>query len=326
MNILITGSNGFIGKNLLAKLNNGENRIKVLVRQIPSVSKKDIEEIPVNYENIDSLRGKNIFNDIDVIYHVAGVTKSHNWEGFYKGNILPAENILKVITEENIKLSRFVLISSASAAGPAFSLERPVTENDIERPIDLYGKSKYDAERIVSSYGDRVPFTIIRPGGVFGPEDVDFFNLYKMTKSGFNVYPGVKNKYISLVFVTDLINGIINASLSPNAVNKKYFLCDDKPLMWKEIHETIFKVAGKKFIEINLPFGLVYAASHIGSAFSAITGKQVILNKNKVELSQPDFWISSNEAAKNDFGYIQNYTFEEAARLTFDWYKTNKWL
>lgn len=328
MSFVITGSNGFIGKNLLNKLKVYDTKIKLLVRNKPNLANNNekIEEIQVDYLDKNSLRAENIFDDAEIIYHVAGVTKSHNYDGFYKGNILPAQNMLDVLVEKNIKLKRFVLISSQSAAGPAVSLDKPTLETDIENPLDQYGKSKFEAERIVSSYGDKIPFTIIRPGGVYGPGDVDFLNIFKMTKSGINVYAGVKNKYISLVFVEDLIEGIIKSANSPNSINKKYFLGDDVPLTWQQIHETIFKVVGKKFIELNLPFNLIYAVSHLGTFYSALTGNQIILNKNKIELSKPDFWIASNQAAKKDFDYKQNYSFEDAVKITYDWYKNNNML
>ena len=86
---------------------------------------------------------------------------------------------------------RFVLVSSQAAAGPAADLARPVVEDDAPRPVEAYGASKLEAERVVRSFGDHVPFTIVRPSSIFGPFDRDFLTLFRFARHGVIVYPGV---------------------------------------------------------------------------------------------------------------------------------------
>lgn len=327
MNIVITGSNGFIGQNLIREINSRfkDAKITCLVRK----EKKSTDNIiysKVNYLDPETLQNEKSIEEADYIYHVAGVTKSHNWEGFYKGNIVPTENLLVAIRQSSKNLKRFVLVSSGSAAGPAKSLEKMTKESDPDEPMDLYGKSKLEAELLVKRFGDKIPYTIIRPGGVYGPGDVDFFNIFKMTIARFNVYAGVKQKYISLVYVEDLVRGIVDAALSENTINETYFLNDDRPLTWQAIHETIFEICDKKPINISIPFGIIYAASYLGSGFCYLTGKANIFNKNKIELSKPEFWIADNTKAKKDFNYQTKFGLRESLLLTKDWYVKNGWL
>ncbi len=329
MKVLLTGTNGFIGKNLLSKLIHDfpDYAFNILVRKDVELSDNPkIKYFKVNYLDVETIINSGALENVELIFHVAGVTKSHTWEGFVKGNIRPVENLLLAVKKMHLKLKRFVLISSQSAGGPAEFEEHLKSETERANPFDQYGKSKLAAERIVESYGSVIPYTIIRPAGVFGPGDVDFLKIFQMTKTGISVYAGVKNKWVSLIYVEDLIEGIIKAAFSENTIGKVYNICEDRPRTWKEIHNKIFEVAGKKKINISIPYYPILWASYLGDLFSHLTGKTGIFNSNKILLSKPKYWIASNERAKKDFGFETKYKFGEAIKKTYEWYLKNQWL
>ncbi|MBU1099448.1 MAG: NAD-dependent epimerase/dehydratase family protein [Bacteroidetes bacterium] len=327
MNIVITGSNGFIGKNLLNQLleKYPEAKFKCLVRAEKKSDNPRVEFVTVNYLDLQSILDSKVVDDADYIFHVAGVTKSATKKRFWEGNVIPTQNLLEAVKQTGAKLKRFLLVSSQAASGPSDSLDHLLSESEDANPVELYGASKYEAEKILRTYSD-IPFTIISPGGVFGPGDVDFLKIFEMTKMGINVYAGVNGKYMSVIFSEDLVNAIVASAFSENCINKKYFIVNDKPNTWNEIHETVFEVAGKKRFDISLPFPLLNVLSYLGSAYSVISNNHIIFNKNKVSMSGPKYWIASNAAAKKDFGFEPKYNLKEAMQKTYDWYKENKWL
>jgi nucleoside-diphosphate-sugar epimerase len=329
MKIIITGSNGFVGKNLLREIKDKfpGSQIICLVRTKSNIPETDnVKLCYVDYLDLNSLLNSDVFDGADYIFHVAGVTKALSEKGFRDGNVIPAINILETIKQKGIKLKRFVLISSQSASGPSKSLNHYKEESEEENPVEFYSKSKLEAEKVVKQYNGIIPYTIISPVSVYGPQDVDFFNIFKMTKMGVNVYPGNKNKYISIIFVTDLVKAIIDAALSENTINKKYFICNDEPIPWKQVHSTVFKIAGKNKLDISLPFHFLYFISFFASIYSKITKKATLLNPNKIKLSEPEFWIASNKNAKKDFCFDPKYSLEEGLKATYKWYKENGWL
>ena len=255
-----------------------------------------------------------------------GVTKSATEKGFIEGNVIPGKHILEVLYEKKSALKRFVLVSSQTACGPSKGKGHNKTEDETETPVELYGKSKLECENITRQYKGKIPFTIISPSSVYGPRDVDFFNIFKMTKSGVNVYAGNKLQTVSLVYVKDLVNAIIDSSLSDKTVDQKYFINDDEPKNWIEIQSEIFKASGRNKIDFSLPVGLLNILAYGGSLYSKITNQPVLLNLNKIELAKPDYWVFSNEKAKRDFGFKCRYSFTDAIKETLDWYKKNNWL
>jgi nucleoside-diphosphate-sugar epimerase len=328
MRVVITGSNGFVGKNLVNELLTRYENITIhcLVRRPQESTIPKIKYFTVDYLKPVTLLNVDAFNDIDYIYHVAGVTKSHTAKGFIAGNTTPTENLLQAIVQKKINLKRFVLVSSQAAGGPAETPDHPKTENDPDKPIDAYGKSKRAAEQLLIQEGDKIPYTIIRPGAVYGPYDVDFLNIFKMAQSPFSVFAGVKHKYVSLVYIKDLIPAILNAALSEKTKNRTYYVCDDTPVTWKKIHDTIFKISGRKKIDISLPLAPILLASYLGSLFSVISGKATLFNHQKVIFSRPKYWIASNRRAKQDFNYQSRYHSAVGFKETYAWYKENGWL
>lgn len=129
MKILITGSNGFVGKNL-----------KSHFQEI-----KDVEIIEYDVDDTFDKIEKNI-DDIDFIFHLAGVNRPQTPEEFYEGNTDLTKKIVDLIKEKNIPL---IITSSIQAT----------KDND-------YGKSKKLAEDYIKENLDN--YYIYRLHNVFG--------------------------------------------------------------------------------------------------------------------------------------------------------------
>lgn len=129
MKVLVTGSNGFIGKNLISHLQEQE----------------DVEIITYDIEDTFDKIENNI-NDIDYIFHLAGINRPQTPEEFYTGNTDLTKKIVDLIKDKNIPL---VITSSIQA----------VKDND-------YGKSKLLAENYIRENLNN--YYIYRLHNVFG--------------------------------------------------------------------------------------------------------------------------------------------------------------
>ncbi len=182
-----------------------------------------------------------------------------------------------------------------------------------------------EAEKIVQSYGYAIPYTILRPGAVYGPYDADFLNIFKMTRFKLNIYPGYKHNYFSYIYALDVVRAIGKVILTEQTQNQTYFICNDMPVSWKEIHELIFKTAGSSAISLNLPAGLLRGISYFSIIPSLLFNTVPILNPQKMILSVQKYWIVSNEKAKREMNFTPSYTLEDGLRLTHEWYKQEKY-
>ncbi len=329
MKVLITGANGFIGSHLAEALIKKNAEVRCLVRKDSKgsyLNNLSVQKYVINYLDISSLMETDALENIDYLFHLAGITKGVTKKDFFVGNVLPTQNILEVLKIKNVQLKRFIYLSSQAAAGPAKSIEYPTEIDDLPAPVEYYGISKLEAEKIVHKYSAVLPVTIIRPCGVYGPRDVDFLNIFKQIHKGISLFYGNRNKYLSLIYVGDLIEGILKAAFSENSVGKTYFLCNDQPFSWQDINLTISKLEKKKIFVVNIPEFLINIVGIIGGAYSLITKKYSLINMQKIKLAKPKYWVCSNREAKKDFGFEANLPLGKGIKITYEWYKDNNWI
>ena len=319
---LITGASGFIGSRLRSELLSRGVDV-VAIRRSGSPEAKEGRSVVADYVDKASLKKVIHEERPDYILHVAGVTKGRTYEDFRKGNVLPTQNLLEAAAKEHPGVKRFVHVSSLTSYGPS-TPGRPLTEDDPRKPIEFYGKSKLEAEEVVEAI-ENVPWTIVRPAGVYGPGDVDYFNLFKSAVKGLNVFFGNHDRWMSAIYVDDCVRGILDSAASDHTIGKGYFLADGKPTTWGAFQEEIVKTVPKRVRTLHLPEALVSIAAAGGELATRIDGKPRLLNKQKAKMGAQEAWTCSDAAAKRDFGFRAEVDVPEGVRRTHAWYVENGW-
>jgi nucleoside-diphosphate-sugar epimerase len=321
--VLITGASGFIGGRLRdALLEAGEDVVSLRRRGSPE-SPRGRAEL-VDYADIDALERLIDKEKPRLVIHAAGVTKGVTLGDFRRGNVEPTINLLRAIQKKHPGLERFILISSLAAYGPS-SVEHPLEESAERRPIEFYGRSKMEAEEAVEKEAT-VPWTIIRPAGVYGPGDADFFTYFKIVERGMNVFFGNRGRVISLVHVDDLVRAILDAARSEATKNKGYFICDGKPVTFTDFQSCIVTASGKRVRDLDLPGFLVPLAAIGGELLSGLDGKPRLANRQKAVMGRQDAWTCTHRAANADFGYNPTIPLLEGVKATYAWYRSSGWL
>lgn len=329
MIVVVTGANGFIGTHLIKTLLQKKFTVRCVDNQYSNhtiFENPRIEKHIIDCTNEKALANSNVFDNADYVFHLVGVTKQINLEGFRKINVYPTKYILKILKKKHIPLKRFLFVSTQAVIGPADSLDHPKNEEDSPEPVEFYGKSKWEAEQVVQQFQDQIPCTIVRPSSVYGPRDVDFLTIFKQIMNHLSVYPGYRENYISIIYIRDLTHGMIQAALSPNSRSKTYFLCHDSPVSWEDIHNTIARISKKRVFELDIPQAVVDIFGKAGETYSILTGKAIIINLQKITLSKQNYWICSSERAKKDFGFKPQVSLEEGMKMSYQWYLENGWL
>lgn len=326
MKTFITGGPGFVGSHIIDKLLEKGHEVFCLRRKTSNI--RWLEGKEINFVDGDLFSDeilKKTISEMDYIIHTAGVIKSKTKKGYEIGNILATRNIIKLTYEINPDIKKFIHISSQAVCGPNLN-ENPIDENYIPKPITTYGKTKLKAEMEVLKFKDKLPVTIIRPPSIYGPRDTEIFVYFKIFSKGLNPIIGFYEKYLSIIYIKDLIEGIYSCLDNELSNGQIYFITSDRAYNWEEIGNTISKIIDKKSIKIRIPHFMVYLAGYISEFFSLFSTKASTLNIEKCKDITRERWVCSNQKAKNELGFGENYTLEEGFKETINWYKNMKWL
>ena len=163
----------------------------------------------------------------------------------YKGTI----NVVKAAHKAGVK--RIVIVSSNSPFGGNECSRSKFDEASNYNPYMGYGQSKYLMEKFLFSYIEKfndIEIVIIRPPWFYGPGQVrrqsEFFNLIK--KGLFPIIGDGSNKR-SMVFIDNLVQGLIRASLVKSATGKAYWISDNKSYEMIQIIDTIKNIMKNDF-------------------------------------------------------------------------------
>ncbi|HJQ20951.1 MAG TPA: NAD-dependent epimerase/dehydratase family protein [Gemmatimonadaceae bacterium] len=322
---VVTGASGFIGRHLVRRLLAEGHIVRCLVRADSGGVPPGATRHHVDYESAASLLNCDALDEAAVVFHLAGATRAAGAEDYTRANVTPTRHLLSALASRRLR-PRLVYVSSQAAAGPAVARDLPVREDDPPRPIDAYGRSKLEAERVVETFGDVVPFTIVRPSAVLGPGDRDFFELFRWAMRGLVIYPGTRHHWLSLLAVQDAVEGIQVAARTERAVLRQYFLASDSPVQWQEVGKEVAAAAGRPVRHLNLPSVLVDVAAWGGDILSRFTGRALLANRAKATLARAPFWVCSNERARLELGFRPRHSLPQMIRETYLWYSQNGWL
>ena len=224
MSIFLTGSSGFVGKNIVSYFG---------------------KPLPINKYK----RGSAINIQEDVVIHLAG--KAHDLKNTSNINEYYVVNteLTKTVFDAFLKSDAKVFITLSSVKAVADQVDNILLEEVIPNPFTHYGKSKLLAEEYIISKqipkGKRV--YILRPCMIHGPGNKGNLNLlYNLVSKGFPWPLGKfenSRSYLSIDNLCFIIKELIEREDIPSGV---YNVADDVPLSTNEVIEIIVQSMKKK--------------------------------------------------------------------------------
>ncbi len=323
--ILITGASGFIGSFLVKHALKQGLKVYAGVRESSNLSNlKDprINFFKTSFDNKHILKQRLVLSGkFDYIIHNAGVTKTCNTKLFDVVNYEYTKNLIESLYETNLIPEKFIYISSLAAFGPGTEKPIvPISNLSEPQPVSQYGISKLKSEKFIKSQL-KFPYIILRPTGVYGPGEKDYFVMYKSIKRGFETYIGTMEQYLSFIYVKDLAK-LVFLTLSSNIVEKSYFVSDLKDYSSIEFNKIVKNELNKKTITLILPKAIVKIIAQISENLSCFFMKKPpTLNSEKFkEISQKNWLCDSNDLVV-DFGFKPEYNLQTGIKETIAWYK-----
>lgn len=331
MKILVTGASGFIGSFIVEEALRQGMETWAAVRRSSSrefLTDERIHFIELNLSSEEQLREQLKGFQFDYVVHAAGVTKCLNKEDFRRINTEGTRNLVRAIRALQMPLRRFVFISSLSIMG-AIREQQPYTEireDDTPQPNTAYGRSKLEAERVLASMGADFPYVILRPTGVYGPRERDYFMMAKSIKAHTDFAVGFKRQDITFVYVTDVVQAVFLA-LKKGVTGRRYFLSDGEVYQSATFSNLIRSELGNPWwIRITAPLWLLRIITCCGEYVGRLTGKVTALNNDKYYIMKQRNWRCDIQPAQQELGYEPEVKLEEGVHRSIQWYEQHGWL
>ena len=331
MKILITGASGFIGSFIVEEALRRGFDTWAAVRK--SSSKEYLQDGRINFIELNLSSKAQLVEQLrthafDYVVHAAGVTKCLNKADFHRINTEGTKNLIDAILELQMPLKRFVFVSSLSIFG-AIKERQPyeeIRETDTPQPNTEYGRSKLAAEQYLESLEARVPYIILRPTGVYGPREKDYYMMAKTISQHSDFAVGYKRQDITFVYVSDVVQAVFLA-LDKGENGRKYFLSDGEIYQSTTFSDLIHEELGRPWwIRITAPVWVLRIITFCGEYIGRLTGKVTALNNDKFNILRQRNWRCDIQPAIDELGYQPTVKLAEGVRRSIKWYKEQGWL
>ncbi|EJS4042288.1 NAD-dependent epimerase/dehydratase family protein [Vibrio vulnificus] len=290
--ILVTGSTGFIGSNLVINLN---CPFKVVLRL---GERSQHESFCVNSINQYTNWGTELIG-IKTVIHLAGIAHSRDSNDFRSVNVDGTLKLAEAAAQNGVK--RFVFVSSIGVNGIS-TQHTPFSPSSRCEPHNMYAESKYEAEQSLIEIADRtgLEVVIVRPTLVYGPNAPGNFRLLTKLVSKLRFLPfGFANNKRDFISVNNLADLLVTCATHPNAAGHTFLASDGETVSIKEFTNAIAKGLGKKVFQLPVPVTLMRLAGKL-------TGKSAMIEQLYGNLEVD----SSN--IKQVLGWTPPFTMEQS--------------
>ncbi|MEM0481047.1 MAG: NAD(P)-dependent oxidoreductase [Candidatus Aenigmatarchaeota archaeon] len=305
--ILISGSAGFIGSNLIDFLIK-ENEIVGIDNfsngKIENI-KKHLKSKKMKLYKHDLKNPLKISENVDFIFHLAAKIKN-NKEAYHE-NLKITKNILEIARKKDVK--KIIYFSSTKVYGLKYN-NVEIDESFKCYANDFYGRSKLISERIIKNFCKNygIKFLIIRLPRVYGPKDWQktFYSLFLLEKF-FGI--GINSKlYLNLVYVKNL-SKLSKEFLKNKKFDNEIFNVNDGFFKIFEISKTIEKILNKKIIHLNIPDSIFKIYSYVSGSFTHARKKIIYSNKKLKKIISNYPFYSLTYGLKDTINYYENKYF-----------------
>jgi nucleoside-diphosphate-sugar epimerase len=247
--VMITGSSGFIGLNIVKRICalGDETKIIAVDKRQPKHQLAKVSYHTLDLKDFESFRCLIFKVKPDIIIHLAARTdlKGETLED-YADNIEPVKNLCEIL--EEVEFVKTVIFTSSMLA------HFPGQAHDASSYDTVYGRSKALGERLVSDANlGSIRSIIVRPTSIWGPEfEEPYINFFARVISGRYFLFGSVAEPKTFGYVGNTVNQILSLAQSEQACNGGIYYLGDTPPM------TIDLFAGhiQKHINRNFTFNL----------------------------------------------------------------------
>jgi nucleoside-diphosphate-sugar epimerase len=322
MNVMITGGTGFIGSRLALKCAAAGNSVLVLGQEntsAESANKKLIEPrgIKVALASVTDRAITELLKGVDVVYHLAAAQHEMNVpdQRFWDVNVNGTKNLLEASVRNGV--GRFVHGSSIGVYGAA--LEGIINERSPLKPDNIYGVTKLEGERVVLSFRDKLPVTVVRISETYGPGDYRLIKLFRAIKKKAFLMVGTGTNKHHPIYVDDLTDGLVLSAGVQKAEGELFVLAGKDIVTTGEMVAVIAAQLGEQTWRFHAPLLPFDALAVLLEKTLRPLHIQPPLHRRRLDFFKKSF-VFSQEKARNVLGFSAKVGFRQGVAETIKWY------
>lgn len=324
--VLVTGTTGFTGGHLCERLARDGEMVRALVRDPARTGGSHppgVELIAGDLRDPASLA--RAVEGVATVYHIAALFRPENVSrrDMWETNVDGVRNLLEAAHAAGVR--RFVHCSTIGVHGDVRN--PPATETSSYAPGDHYQQSKTEGEKIALAWmrDGKLEVSVFRPGGIYGPRDLRFLKLIRAVARRRFVMLGSGEVRYQMVYIDDLIDGILRCGRCPQAVGEVFILTGEPAVTLNQLVATIAQVLGVAPPRRHLPVMPVYLAGAICELVCRPFGVQPPLYRRRVDFFRKNRWFDITKA-KRVLGFQPRVDLATGIAQTVAWYREHAYL
>ncbi|MBD3286751.1 NAD-dependent epimerase/dehydratase family protein [candidate division WOR-3 bacterium] len=322
--VLVTGASGILGSHFCDALHEAGYEVHGLIRKASSRQWIDNPWLKVHVGTLDDEKAlARTFRGIKTLIHNAGVNHGSAPELCRKVNLEGTKTVARAAV--NAGVSRFIYISSRSAAGPNYGMFIR-TEQDRDNPHEPYGQSKLDAEGFLKGLREKMEIVSLRYALMYGPRDTHLLPVFKMLSAPVHPISGYRSIYTPLLFLHDAARAgvaVVSAKRGTFESGSYYYVSDGIPYSVETMCDLILAGMGRKSMRIRIPLWAIAVAAWFASR---VVKSHPEFTPDAVRDMRAGSRLVSPERFMNDFGWRPKVPPHKAFHETVAWYRKMGWL
>ena len=242
--IVITGANGFIARNLRRFLNEKKIATICIARRNFRNYKSETKIISTEFSHIPISKLKNL----NSLIHLIGIGKETPENSYQSTNIELTKKVIRLCKKAKIKK---IIYNSGLGVS--------------KKTTSSYFTSKLKAEQLIVNSG--LDYTIFRPSYILGADDLLSQNLKKQIKKGSIIIPGSGNYKLQPISINDVVKIILQATTSKKFSKKIIDLVGPEIVSFENFVKTFSNSNKIKIKKINLEVAYLDALHNPRSIF-----------------------------------------------------------
>ena len=329
MQILVTGGTGFIGSRLALEARRLGHTV-VVAGQLNSDAERtrsrelERDGIVITQGPLqDAAYARRMVHGCHTVIHLAAAQHEANVPDsyFFDVNVNGTRTLIEACKAGGVQ--RFVYGSTIGVYGE--SAGEVLDERTPPNPVNVYGRSKLEAEVLVNSQRDALQTSIVRISETYGPGDIRLLKLFRAVnrKRFFIIGPGLNQR--QAIHVTDLVRGLLLAAHCPEAVGETFVMAGEEILTTRELVQEIAAALNKPAPRWRLPMWPFLAAAILMERTLPPLGIQPPLHRRRLDFFRKSFLFSTAKA-RTLLGFTPSIPFKIGAVETANWYRDGGYL